>query len=33
MRLLLEIAIAVLLIGLSWNKSFKQWMSEAPIVG
>ena len=33
MRLLLEIAVAVLQIGLSWNKSFKQWMSEAPVIG
>jgi hypothetical protein len=33
MRLFLEIAVAVLLIGFSWNKSFKQWMSEAPVVG
>ena len=33
MRLILEIAVALFLIGLSWNKSFKQWMSEAPVVG
>jgi len=33
MRLLLEIAVALALIALSWNKSFKQWMSEAPVVG
>jgi hypothetical protein len=33
MRLLLEIVIALALIALSWNKSFKQWMSEAPVIG
>jgi hypothetical protein len=32
-RLLLEIAVAVALIALSWNKSFKQWASEAPMIG
>jgi hypothetical protein len=33
MRLLLELIIAAALIGLSWNKSFKQWASEAPFIG
>jgi hypothetical protein len=33
MRLLLEIVIAALLIGVAWNKSFKDWASEAPLIG
>lgn len=33
MRLLLEIIVAAALIALSWNKSFKQWASEAPVIG
>lgn len=33
MRLLLEIILAAALIALSWNKSFKQWVTEAPGVG
>ncbi|MCA1600124.1 MAG: hypothetical protein LC776_00290 [Acidobacteria bacterium] len=33
MRFLLELVIAAALIALSWNKSFKQWASEAPIIG
>jgi hypothetical protein len=33
MRLLLEIILAGALIALSWNKSFKEWASEAPIIG
>jgi len=33
MRLLLEIVVAAALIALSWNKSFKQWASEAPVIG
>ena len=33
MRLLLEIAVALALIAASWNKSFKQWASEAPVIG
>lgn len=33
MRLLLELVIAAALIALSWNKSFKQWASEAPVIG
>jgi hypothetical protein len=33
MRFLLEIVVAAGLIALSWNKSFKQWASEAPVVG
>jgi hypothetical protein len=33
MRLLLELVVAAALIALSWNKSFKQWASEAPGVG
>jgi hypothetical protein len=33
MRLILEIVIAAALIALSWNKSFKEWASEAPIIG
>jgi hypothetical protein len=33
MRLLLEIILAAAIIALSWDKSFKQWTSEAPVVG
>jgi hypothetical protein len=33
MRLLIEIILAGALIALSWNKSFKQWASEAPVIG
>jgi hypothetical protein len=33
MRLLLEIIIAGALVALSWNKSFKEWVSEAPVIG
>jgi hypothetical protein len=33
MRLLVELTVAAALIALSWNKSFKQWASEAPGVG
>ncbi len=33
MRLLLEIIIAALLIALAWNKSFKDWVSETPLIG
>lgn len=33
MRILVEIIIAGVLIALSWNKSFKQWVSEAPVIG
>ena len=33
MRLLLEIAVGLALIAASWNKSFKQWASEAPVIG
>jgi hypothetical protein len=33
MRLLLEIIIAAALIAISWKKSFKEWASEAPVVG
>ena len=33
MRFLLELVVAVALIALSWNKSFKQWASEAPVIG
>ncbi|HEX8078532.1 MAG TPA: hypothetical protein VF511_12015 [Chthoniobacterales bacterium] len=33
MRLLIEIIVAVALIALSWNKSFKQWASDAPLIG
>jgi len=33
MRLLLEILLAAALIAVSWNKSFKDWASEAPVIG
>jgi hypothetical protein len=33
MRLLLEIILAAVLIALAWNKSFKEWVSEAPLIG
>ena len=33
MRLLLEIVVAAALIALSWNKSFKDWAREAPVIG
>jgi hypothetical protein len=33
MRLLLEIILAAALIALAWQKSFKAWVSEAPIIG
>lgn len=33
MRLLLEIAVALALIAASWNKSFKQWASDVPVIG
>jgi hypothetical protein len=33
MRLLLELVVAAALIGLAWNKSYKQWASEAPLIG
>lgn len=33
MRFLLEIVVAAALIALSWNKSFKDWASDAPIIG
>ena len=33
MRLLLEIILAAALIALGWQKSFKEWASEAPGIG
>jgi hypothetical protein len=33
MRLLLEVIVAAALIALSWDKSFKQWASEVPVIG
>jgi len=33
MRLLIEIILAAALIGMSWNKSFKDWVSDAPLIG
>lgn len=33
MRFLLEIIVAVALIAFGWEKSFKQWVSEAPVIG
>jgi hypothetical protein len=33
MRLLLEIIVIGALIALAWEKSFKDWASEAPIIG
>ena len=33
MRLLLEIILAAALIAMAWKKSFKEWVSEAPVVG
>lgn len=33
MRLLLEIIVAGALIAAAWNKSFKDWASEAPVIG
>ena len=33
MRLLLELVVAAALIALAWNKSFKDWVTEAPLIG
>ncbi|MEY2561467.1 MAG: hypothetical protein QOG51_1882 [Verrucomicrobiota bacterium] len=33
MRLLLEIILAAALLALAWQKSFKEWVSEIPVVG
>lgn len=33
MRLFVEIIIAAALIAMAWKKSFKEWASEAPLVG
>ena len=33
MRLLLEIILAAALIVLGWQKSFKEWTNEAPLIG
>jgi hypothetical protein len=33
MRLLIEIVVAAALIALAWQKSFKEWASEAPVIG
>ena len=33
MRLLLELIVAAALIAVSWNKSFRQMASEAPLIG
>jgi hypothetical protein len=33
MRLLLELIVAAALIALVWNKSVKEWIGEAPVIG
>ena len=33
MRLLIEIVVIGALIALAWQKSFKEWASEAPVIG
>jgi hypothetical protein len=33
MRLLLELILAAALIALVWNKSVKEWIGEAPVIG
>ena len=33
MRLLLEIVVVAALIALAWEKPWKEWVSEAPLVG
>jgi hypothetical protein len=33
MRLLLELIVAAALIALAWNKSVKEWIREAPVIG
>lgn len=33
MRFIVEIIVAAALITLSWNKSFREWASEAPLIG
>lgn len=33
MRLLIEIILAAVLIAMAWTKSFKEWVSETPVVG
>ena len=33
MRLLLELVVAAALIALAWQKSFKEWTREVPVIG
>jgi hypothetical protein len=33
MRLLLELIVAAVPIALVWNKSAKEWIGEAPVIG
>lgn len=33
MRLLIEIILAALLIAMAWQKSFRDWTSEVPVIG
>ena len=33
MRLLIEIVLAAALIAMAWQKSFKEWASETPVIG
>jgi hypothetical protein len=33
MRLLLEVIVAAALIALAWQKSFKDWTRELPVIG
>ena len=33
MRLLVELVVAAALIAMAWTKSFRQWASEAPLLG
>ncbi|PYI91448.1 MAG: hypothetical protein DME97_14295 [Verrucomicrobia bacterium] len=33
MRLLIEIVLAAALIAMAWQKSFKEWVSETPVIG
>jgi hypothetical protein len=33
MRLLLELLVAAALLTLAWQKSFKEWTGEVPVIG
>lgn len=33
MRLVIEIILAVALIAMAWQKSFKDWTSDVPVIG